>query len=353
MTPDTGSPRADAQSDFARARRRRALALLSARLRREPDDVAMILPFEEVVEALGRAGERALGLQTIDLDSIVGTVDRTREFDRDFRPTTPRLRERWERIAAAQRRGEAMPPIDVYRVGDLHFVRDGHHRVSVARAQGLRHDRGVRDRGHHPDPAARAACGSAISRSRATSGCSPSACRCRPRPRARIQLSDEWRYAALAEGVEAWGFRYMQDRGELVTREQVAEAWYREEYVPVVELLREAGLLGARHRGRGVHARQRAALPAAAHPRLGRRGRRAPARGARAPGADGRGHARAPAARRARPARAAGPDVAARLSPSSTTTPSHGPELDRAGDGLAVARAVGRDRDAAVEAAPP
>ena len=48
------------------------------------------------------------------------------------------MRERWERIAAAQRRGESMPPIDVYRVGDLHFVRDGHHRVSVARAQGLR-----------------------------------------------------------------------------------------------------------------------------------------------------------------------------------------------------------------------
>ena len=63
-------------------------------------------------------------------------------------------------------------------------------------------------------------------------------------PAQRIQLSDEWRYAALAEGVEAWGFRYMQDRGELMTREQVAAAWYREEYVPVVELLREAGLLG-------------------------------------------------------------------------------------------------------------
>ncbi len=60
-----------------------------------------------------RAGERPLGLQTIDVDSIVGIVDRTRELDRDFRPTTPRMRERWERLAAAQRRGEAMAPIDV------------------------------------------------------------------------------------------------------------------------------------------------------------------------------------------------------------------------------------------------
>src|ERR671914_1321859 len=133
---DTGMPQTDAQFDFGRARRRRALSRLAARMRMEPSDVNVILPFEEVVAALGRRGERRLGLKTIELDSIVGTVDRQREFDRSFRPTSGRVRPRWERIAAAQRRGEAMPPIDVYRIGDLHFVRDGHHRVSVARAQG-------------------------------------------------------------------------------------------------------------------------------------------------------------------------------------------------------------------------
>ena len=100
--------------------------------------------------ALGRRGERSLGLQTIRLDSIVGTVDRGREFDRRFRPTSGRVRTRWERIAAAQRRGESMPPIDVYRIGELHFVKDGHHRVSVARALGHRRDRRLRDRGASP-----------------------------------------------------------------------------------------------------------------------------------------------------------------------------------------------------------
>ena len=243
MTPDTGSPRADAQSDFARARRRRALALLSARLRGEPDDVAMILPFEEVVEALGRTGERALGLGTIDVDAIVGTVDRTREFDRDFRPTTPRLRERWERIAAAQRRGEALPPIDVYRVGELHFVRDGHHRVSVARAHGLKTiEAYVTEVITRIPPHGGLRIGDL-----ALKGHERLFAERVPLPgdtRRRLQLSDEWRYAALAEGVEAWGFRCMQDRGELMTREQVADAWYRDDYLPVVELLREAGLLG-------------------------------------------------------------------------------------------------------------
>ena len=132
----TGFPAEDAQSDFARARRSRMLADLARRLRFEPDDVGYILPFEEVVEALGRVAEHDLGLQTIELDSIVGTVDRTKEFDRAFRPTSPRLRARWQRIAEAQRRGESFPPISVYRIGELHFVRDGHHRVSVARSLG-------------------------------------------------------------------------------------------------------------------------------------------------------------------------------------------------------------------------
>lgn len=68
------------------------------------------------------------------MDTIVGTVDRGRDFDRRFRPTSNRVRERWERLALAQRRGEPMPPIDVYRVGGLHFVRDGNHRVSIAMA---------------------------------------------------------------------------------------------------------------------------------------------------------------------------------------------------------------------------
>ncbi len=149
MAPrDTGLPQTDAQFDFGRARRKRALSQIAARLRRE-GDLSAILPFEEVVRALGQRGEKSLGLQTIELDSIVGTVDRGREFDRSFRPTSGRVRPRWERINTAQRKGQEMPPIDVYRIGELHFVKDGHHRVSVARALGFRRDRRLRDGDRH------------------------------------------------------------------------------------------------------------------------------------------------------------------------------------------------------------
>jgi hypothetical protein len=241
--PRTGLNAADAQDDFLRVRRRRALSRIAHRLRGEPGDVNVILPFEEVVAALGRTSERQLGLQVVPLDAIVGTVDRTRDFDRQFRPTSGRVRARWERIAAAMRGGEPLPPIDVYRIGDLHFVRDGHHRVSVARALGRRdidayvtevttrvpvdgdlrvsdlllkdHERLFGERVPLPGPA-----------------------------RERLRVSDPWDYSVLAEGVEAWGFRVMQDRGAFMDREQVAAEWYEREYVPVVAMLRDCGLIG-------------------------------------------------------------------------------------------------------------
>jgi hypothetical protein len=241
MARDTGLPSADAQFDFSRARRRRALGRLSARLRRA-DDVNHILPFEEVAQALGRVGERRLGLELIPLDSIIGTVDRSREFDRDFRPTSPRVRERWERINLAQRKGEAMPPIDVYRIGELHFVKDGHHRVSVAHALGYRDieayvtevltelgaDRKIRMR----DLPLKSHERLFFERVPLTD-----------EARERIHLSDEWRYAALAEAVEAWGFRASQARNQQLSRQEAAEVWFREEYEPVVEMLREAQLV--------------------------------------------------------------------------------------------------------------
>ena len=133
---DTGLLWVDVEDDFNRARRRQVLARLAGWLRGQPRHVGRILVLDEVAAALGRRGERYLGLQTIPLDTVAGTVDSRRDFDRKFRPTSNRVRQRWERLDLAQRRGVFLPPIDVYRVGDLHFVMDGHHRVSVAVATG-------------------------------------------------------------------------------------------------------------------------------------------------------------------------------------------------------------------------
>src|SRR4051812_26118949 len=202
-----------------------------------------MLPFDEVVAALGATSRVDLGEQVIPLDSIVGTVDRRRgEFDRDFRPA-PGTRGRWERIAEARKRGDAMPAIDVYRIGDLHFVRDGHHRVSVARA--------LRDK----DINAR------VTEVRTKLGAGPELVMSDlplkrhervfhervPLPREladQIQLSDEWRYAQLASLIESWAYRASLERGHLLSRREMAKTWFHEEYEPIVDMLREVGLGG-------------------------------------------------------------------------------------------------------------
>jgi hypothetical protein len=77
------------------------------------------------------------GLREIPLDAIVGTLEPSRaaQFDADMRPL-PAARPRWQRIYAAEQNGEVLPPISVTAVADGYAIRDGHHRVSVARARG-------------------------------------------------------------------------------------------------------------------------------------------------------------------------------------------------------------------------
>ncbi len=245
MARDTGLPSQDAQDDFLRARRRRVFAQLSSLLRLESGDVDVMLSFDEVVDALGRVGERDLGEQTIAIDSVVGTVDRRTEFDREFRPTSSRARARFERIAEASRRGVSLPAIDVYRIGELHFVRDGHHRVAVAREQrrDVIHGRVV-------EVVTRVAADSSM-----TLGDLPLKSHERlfhervplpPAARERISLTDPMQYGALAEGVEAWGFRLSQHDERYFDRRQTALRWYEEEYIPVVGILRDADLVGRR-----------------------------------------------------------------------------------------------------------
>jgi hypothetical protein len=244
---DTGFSAADSRDDFARARRNAVLTRMAARLRMRDGDIDVLLPFDEVVGALGHRGEQPLGLQQVDLDTIVGSVDRRTGFDRRFRPTSEVSRLRFERLAAAVRRGQDLPPVDLYRVGEVHFVRDGHHRVAVLRALGRElvsarvtlvrtalgagadirlsdlplkgHERLFRERVPLP-----------------------------PALRDRVVLEEPDDWALLAEGVEAWGFRRMQERRELMDRAQVALAWFSEEFEPVLSMLREAGL----HPGEGA-----------------------------------------------------------------------------------------------------
>jgi hypothetical protein len=133
---ETGNLMIDAQTAFSREQRRRRRARALGWLTRRSS--GCLASLEQVLGVDAPSGRRAAGLHAIALDSIVGTAEQAkrRTFDGRFRPGAS-SRRRWEGLWMAGRRGQALPPISVYRLGDRHFVRDGHHRVSVALSLGM------------------------------------------------------------------------------------------------------------------------------------------------------------------------------------------------------------------------
>ena len=79
---------------------------------------------------------RYAGIRTVPISQIRGSGGRSDDFDRDFNPLQDHNKRRWLSIATARRRGKALPPVGLVQIGDVHFVCDGHHRISVARAMG-------------------------------------------------------------------------------------------------------------------------------------------------------------------------------------------------------------------------
>jgi hypothetical protein len=135
MGMETGNLLIDAQAAFAKQRRRRrvdkAVGLLRGCTRR-------LRSLHEELGGRPPAGRRPAGLRAIPLETIVGTAEpvKARLFDERFR-VPESSRRRWEALWLANRRGASLPPISVFRLGDRHYVDDGHHRVSVANALGM------------------------------------------------------------------------------------------------------------------------------------------------------------------------------------------------------------------------
>jgi nucleotide-binding universal stress UspA family protein len=123
-----------AAQDFRRARRRAVISELIARLTGKSIG---LLSYEEVRQTVRARGSAARGLQEIPLDAIVGSVGRYTDFTRDFLPLMDETESRWVRVNLAAYDQAGVPPIEVYKIGEVYFVLDGNHRVSVARQLGV------------------------------------------------------------------------------------------------------------------------------------------------------------------------------------------------------------------------
>jgi hypothetical protein len=126
----------EAAKEFADARKKALLRRIGAFLRRHPSS-NRLLSFDEAAQTLGPWRQAYLGRRTVPMESIVGSEGRYADFDDEFLPLQGSSEEKWRSVYAALRRGEELPPVSLLKIGDAYFVRDGNHRVSVARWMGV------------------------------------------------------------------------------------------------------------------------------------------------------------------------------------------------------------------------
>jgi len=231
--------RSKARQDFREARKQAFVNEIRGVLSGEPTD---LLSFKEVQQRLG-VRTCALGrLETVPLKRIVGSEGRYRDFDREFLPRRSDTESRWESLSAAFDRMENVPPVELYKVGEAYFVRDGNHRVSVARRHGAEYidafvidcpsrvnlDSGLDVRRllveeEHLQFLERTQLDAIIGTD--------------------IRLTASSAYDALERHIEGHRYYLGQDRGEPVTFEDAARSWYEKVYLPTVDVIRRTKIL--------------------------------------------------------------------------------------------------------------
>lgn len=124
----------EARDDFNRARKSAFFGQIFGLFSSSKHE---LLSLQEVKDVIKPRGETYRGMQTVPIDRIVGSEGRYRDFNRSFLPRHEYLRQRWQRVDMAHLTDVILPPIKLYEIGGVYFVRDGNHRVSVAKAQGV------------------------------------------------------------------------------------------------------------------------------------------------------------------------------------------------------------------------
>ena len=125
-----------ALEDFHRFRSKAAMNRFWAGIRGESLD---LLPYSEVSSKLRAVNRTDLGLKEVPLKNIIGSVNRTDDFDRNFRPLSDEDSRRWANVKTAMISpfSRGVPPVSLYKIGDAYFVLDGNHRVSIAKEMGM------------------------------------------------------------------------------------------------------------------------------------------------------------------------------------------------------------------------
>lgn len=229
-----------ARADFLRARFKAFINRILNILRDQP---TTLLSYDEVKEKLRIGGPVYRGIQTVPINKIVGSLNRYHEFDRAFLPTRDELAERWESVDRAFYQDISLPPVVLYKVGDVYFVVDGHHRVSVAREKGQQFiEAEVRECQTNvqitPDirPEDLEILGEKAYFLEATK-------LNRLRPKADINLTIPDGYDRMLEHIAVHRYFMGLDEKRDISEEEAVTHWYDKVYLPIVRVIRRSGIL--------------------------------------------------------------------------------------------------------------
>jgi hypothetical protein len=227
---------------FTRARRREVYRRLFEVVGRK--SVRELMPLDHLRERVRLFDQTYRGVEAIPVERIVGTAGRSEDFDSNWLPRRPDVRDRWMRLERAFPDGD-WPPIIVYRVGDSYFVVDGHHRVAVARQKRIDYiDAEVTElRARFPIPEG-LDIGKMILADQQQLFMEESGLE-RACPEASIVLSQPHGYLELLEMVKVHAYDLSAERGAVVPIEEAACDFHDNVYLPTVEAMEREGVLEA------------------------------------------------------------------------------------------------------------
>ena len=227
-------------ADFQTARRRADMEdLISAFTGRKHQD---LLSFDDVARVMDLHDSSYRGLREIEVDKIVGSTGRYRDFTRTFLPRESVSPARWRTIDSIAD-GTGFPPIEVYQVGDVYFVRDGNHRVSVARQHGInlleayvieyRTDIPITTEDDLEDIILRSERKRFLAETRLND----------LRPNHNIEFTEVGRYHLVLQHIEFHRFLKSQESEHEMPFEEAVVSWYDTVYLPVIDTIRREDVL--------------------------------------------------------------------------------------------------------------
>jgi hypothetical protein len=228
------------ESDFSRARLKAFLNRVRSIISGRPTE---LLSYDEVKASLHLGGPIYRGVQTVRVEEIVGSLNRYHQFDRAFLPVQDHIASRWQNVDLAFYKDVGLPPVLLYKVGQVYFVVDGHHRVSVAREQGQEFiEADVRECSTKVNitpelkPEDLVILGEKVQfleRTRLD----------HLRPHSRVRLTIPGGFDRMGEHVAVHRYFMGLDLKRDISDEEAVTHWYDTVYVPIVKVIRQSKIL--------------------------------------------------------------------------------------------------------------